>query len=124
MRLPSTVYENLPYMYFLICGALLIYGDSSVVVISAALFYGAGSMVLVWRSANRRLDKQHKPPLKKLLPEMLYEYLPFIYGAIAVFLFLVAKIEWLKFFAFVFAIIALKNIILRHNNRHKKPRKL
>jgi len=123
VHLPKPVYENLPYAYFIISGALLFFSDSLVATFSAALFYGAGSIVLATRSANRRLDNRHKS-LKYRIPENLYEYLPFCYGAIALFCALATTEELFKFVAFIFGVIALKNILLRHNNRHRKPRKL
>jgi len=123
MHLPKPLYENLPYLYFLISGFLLIFLEGWQPVLSSALFYGAGSIVLVNRSANRRLDNRNKP-FKRRIPENLYEYLPFIYGAFALFIFLATTVDWLRFIAFVLAIIALKNIILRHQYRHRTPRKL
>jgi len=121
--LPKPIYENLPYAYFVVSGAILFFSNGFAAIFSAALFYAAGSIVLVTRSANRRLDNRHKS-LKHRIPENLYEYLPFVYGAVALFCALATTNELLKFVAFVFGIIALKNIVLRHNNRHRKPRKL
>ncbi len=123
MYLPKPIYENLPYAYFLISGYLLTFYQGWQMMLSAALFYGAGSIVIVTRSANRRLDNRHKRIIHRI-PENLYEYLPFIYGAVALFLIIAVDVEWLKFIAVVLAVIALKNILMRHNNRTKPPKKL
>lgn len=123
MYLPKPIYENLPYAYFLISGYLLTFYQGWQIVLSAALFYGAGSIVIVTRSANRRLDNRHKRIIHRI-PENLYEYLPFIYGAVALFLIIAVDIEWVKFIAVILTVIALKNIVLRHNNRTRRPKKL
>ena len=66
MFVPKVIYENLPYAYFIISGYLLTYEMTWPVMISAVLFYSAGCITLVSRSANRRIDKQkkHKHPNK------------------------------------------------------------
>ncbi len=124
MFYPKFIYENLPYAYFLVCGYLLAFYDTWVVFISAGLFYCAGCITLVTRSGHRRLDR-HKdsPNNKKTLPEALYEYLPYIYFAVAMVIILKTKLAALQFLAFCLMIIALRNLIFRKNNR-RKPKSL
>lgn len=120
MELPKPLYENLPYGYFLISGALFTAGESLPFIFSASIFYIAACMVLVKRSANRRLDKQKRMANKNWLPELMYEYLPYLYGAIGIAILMTKPGEWLQFLAFVFIIWSLRNLMCRHNNRIRK----
>ncbi len=119
MVLPKVVYENLPYIYYLISGALLIYGDSWYFIFSASIFYSAACIVLVTRSAHRRLDKHHTKMTKHLIPELIYEYLPYGYGAIGIFILMSTEQPIFQFVAFALFILAVRNLTCRHTNRKK-----
>jgi hypothetical protein len=122
---PKPLYENLPYIYFIISGYLLTINHSWPVIFSSALFYGAACITLVSRSANRRLDKykdKHKTPsIKHVLPELLYEYLPYGYGAIALFTIMLTSNALFQFIAFTFFVLALRHLLCRRQNRSKAP---
>lgn len=120
--LPKVIYENLPYLYFLVSGALLVIGDSWALIFSAALFYSVACIVLVTRSANRRRDKSNgKHLIRHKLPEFIYEYLPYGYGAISIFTLMSTKHPVFQFIAFALFVLALRNLMCRHNNRTKEP---
>ncbi|WP_286269069.1 hypothetical protein [Thalassotalea hakodatensis] len=121
MQLPKSIYENLPYLYFLISGALLTLGETShVFIFSAFIFYMAACIVLVKRSAFRRLDKQYRKQNKRWLPELIYEYLPFVYLAIGVFLLMIGTSDLLQFSAFALIVWAVRNLVCRRHNRQRK----
>lgn len=117
MVLPKIIYENLPYGYFITSGYLLTLEKSWLIYFSAALFYCAACIVLVTRSAYRRVDRTK--PLKHRLPEIIYEYLPYSYAAVAIFILMATTSPILQFIALTLIVIALKNVILRHKNRKK-----
>ena len=117
MFVPKVIYENLPYAYFIISGYLLTYEMTWPVMISAGLFYSAGCITLVSRSANRRIDKQKKLGIRNKIPELLYEYLPYIYSAVGVFTIMITKNALFQFCAFSLLVLAVRNILCRHNNR-------
>ncbi|GLX80068.1 hypothetical protein tinsulaeT_34080 [Thalassotalea insulae] len=119
MVLPKVIYENLPYLYFLLSGALLAYGDSWYYIFSGAIFYIVACVVLVTRSAHRRLDKQNYRAIKHALPELLYEYLPYTYGAIGIFILMSTRQPILQFVAFALFVLALRNLVCRRTNRSK-----
>lgn len=121
MFLPKVIYENLPYIYFLISGALLFFGKDWAFVFSSGIFYAVACIVLVTRSAHRRLDKQKNKSIKKHLPEMIYEYLPYGYGALAIFIILSSEQPIWQFVAFALFVLALRNLLCRRNNRSKPP---
>ncbi|MBN1007245.1 MULTISPECIES: hypothetical protein [Amphritea] len=91
MRLPTPVYESLPYLYFAICSLLAIgYHQSPAMLIAALLLYLCGSVIWVMRSNYRRRDRrEHRLLLSQIsrgnvegyAPEWLYESLPFAYLA-------------------------------------------
>ena len=57
MFYPKVIYENLPYLCFLICAYLLAFYDTWMVYTSAGLFYIVGCIMLVQRSNYRRVDR-------------------------------------------------------------------
>tara|TARA_R110000737_G_scaffold47607_5_gene67645 strand:- start:14232 stop:14615 length:384 start_codon:yes stop_codon:yes gene_type:complete len=117
---PKFIYENLPYVYFLVCAYLLAFYDTWAVFGSAGLFYCAGCITLVTRSGYRRLDRyKDNHDNKNTLPELLYEYLPYIYFAVGMIIILKTSLPALHFLAFCFMIIALRNLLFRINNRRK-----
>jgi len=113
--------ENIPFICFAISGYLLFFFNSWELRVSAAMFYGIGCIILVSRSAVGRLDRKSKKKVIHQLPEVLYEYLPYWYGATAIFLVLITDNPFLQFIAFILIIIAVRNLICRHNNRTKPP---
>ena len=117
MFLPKAVYENLPYVYFIFSGFLLTFEMTWPILFSASLFYSAGCITLVSRSANRRRDKQKKLGIKNKIPEMLYEYLPYIYSAIGIFTIMITKNALFQFCAFTLLVLAVRNLLCRHKNR-------
>ena len=124
MFYPKFIYENLPYAYFTLCAYLLAFYDSWAVFFSAGLFYCAGCITLVTRSSFRRIDRyKDTSNHKNTIPEFLYEYLPYIYVAVAMTLVLKVSLPALHFFAFALMILALRNFLLRKNNR-RKPKSL
>jgi len=121
MFYPKFIYENLPYAYLLVCAYLLAFYDTWTVFMSAGLFYCAGCITLVTRSNHRRIDRyKDNPNNKNTLPELLYEYLPYLYFAIAMVMVLKTTSAALQFLAFCLMIIALRNLLLRKNNRRKE----
>ncbi len=86
-------------------------------LISAGLFYSAGCVTLVTRSAHRRMDKQKALSLKHKIPDLIYEYLPYTYGAAGVFTLMITKNQIFQFFAFTLIVLAVRNLLCRHNNR-------
>jgi len=117
---PKAIYENLPYFYLLICAYLLAYYDTWPVYASASLFYIAGCITLVTRSDYRRVDRfKDGKNCKQTLPTVIYEYLPYTYFAVAMLLLLKTEHPALKFSAFCLMIVALRNLLLRVNNRRK-----
>jgi len=117
--LPKPVYENLPYIYFLLSGALLTIGDSWQLIFSASIFYSAACIVLVTRSAHRRIDRHNGMSVKHFLPELIYEYLPYAYGAVGIFILMTTIQPMLQFLAFALFILAFRNLMMRHKNRMK-----
>jgi hypothetical protein len=117
VKFSEPIYENLPFIYFGIGALLLAYDTSWLMMFSAGLFYGAGSVTLVVRSSYRRLDT-HKNK-KKFIPEMLYEYSPYLYHGVAVILLIKTNSPSLQFLAFILMILALRNLLCRKNNRAK-----
>lgn len=120
MFFPKIIYENLPYLYFIVCAYLLAFFDTWAVFASAALFYCAGCITLVTRSGYRRVDRfKDNKNTKQTLPLYIYEYLPYCYFAIAMVLLLKTEKPILQFMAFCLMIIALRNLLFRINNRRK-----
>ncbi len=87
MYIPKSLYEALPYFYIGCSIAIFILADSPVIYLSTALLYAAGSLIWVTRSAYRRNNSKHQIENRRgrfRFPELVYEYLPFIYLAIGI----------------------------------------
>jgi hypothetical protein len=104
-------------VYFIFSGFLLTFEMTWPIFFSASLFYSAGCITLVSRSANRRRDKHKKLGIKNKVPEMLYEYLPYIYSAIGIFTIMITKNALFQFCAFTLLVLAVRNLLCRHQNR-------
>jgi hypothetical protein len=115
--LPKSVYENLPYIYFIISGYLLTFEMTWPMLISSGLFYSAGCITLVTRSGHRRMDKQKNVTQEYKIPELFYEYLPYTYAAVGVFTLMITKYSLFQFCAFTLIVLAVRNLLCRHNNR-------
>jgi len=109
-------------VYFIISGYLLMLEITWPILVSAGLFYSAGCVTLVTRSAHRRMDKKKNLALKHKIPYLIYEYLPYTYGAIGVFILMVTKNQILQFFAFTLIVLAVRNLLCRHNNRSRSTK--
>jgi hypothetical protein len=114
---PKSVYENLPFAYFIVSGYLLTFEMTWPILISAGLFYSAGCITLVTRSEHRRMDKHKQAEGKYIIPELFYEYLPYIYSAVGVFTIMITKKPFFQFCAFTLIVLAVRNLLCRHNNR-------
>ena len=113
------LYENLPFIYFGISGFLLSYDTSTPMLIAAVMLYSAACATLVSRSAYRRRDS--RKIRANQIPEIIYEYLPYTYAAIAIFTIMATSLPSLQFIAFIVIIFAFRNLLCRHNNRMKSP---
>ena len=120
MFYPKSIYENAPYLCFLISAYLLAFYNTSMVFISAGIFYLVGCIMVVQRSNYRRVDRfKDAPNSQQTLPVLIYEYLPYLYVAIAIILLLKTEQAMLQFLALCLMITALRNLIFRRNNRRR-----
>lgn len=117
---PKSIYENSPYLCFLISAYLLAFYDTWMVYTSVGIFYFVGCFMLVQRSNYRRIDR-YKGTLnsQQALPVLIYEYLPYVYAATAMILLLKTEQAILQFLALCLMIVALRNLLFRRNNRRK-----
>ncbi len=89
MVVQKPVYEALPYAYIAIGVLVVLVLDSPLTYFSGMLFYVAGAVVWVMRSAYRRKNSKQQIANRRgrfVFPELVYEYLPFIYIGLGVLL--------------------------------------
>ncbi len=120
MYFPERLYENLPSFYFVISGGLVILGNGGLYIFSGIIFYCAACITLVARSARRRRDKRNLHSTKEVLPEVIYEYLPYGYIGLGILLIIIVDQEVIQFFAFTWCVYGLRNIMCRHANRNRQ----
>jgi len=118
--LPDRIYEGLPFGYFIISGGLITIGEGWLYIVSAILFYCAACITLVARSARRRRDKRSLNSTKPVLPEVIYEFLPYGYIAAGVMVIMLVEQEIVQFLSFTLCVYALRNIMCRHANRNRQ----
>jgi len=122
MRIPKVIYENLPYIYFLLSIIILSKADNLILFGSAALFYFAGSLTWTSRSHARRLDtpnKYAKSFFSRRLNDSLYELMPFIQFAIGTGLIMFFDNPILILISSALCIYSIQNIVLRIIHRKK-----
>lgn len=95
MKLPTPLYESLPYFYIGVCAILLLsFNSESPALLSVLALYIFGSIIWIKRSNYRRRDRREqrlflaqisRGRLNGYMPQWLYEEQPFIYlgGGIA-----------------------------------------
>jgi hypothetical protein len=121
MFYPKVIYEKLPLAYILISSSLLVNHQMQTMLFSSVLFYCAACITFVERSANRRRDKETSYSIKRHIPELMYEYMPYGMVAISVISLLKNKQEVWQFSAISLIIVALRHLMCRHFNRLKRP---
>jgi len=85
--IPRVVYEIQPYIYLGLGAASVINTQSLYAQIAGGVLYCTGSLVWIMRSNYRRKDQRRMPRDRViLLPESLYEFVPFLYIAAAALL--------------------------------------
>ncbi|GIU35221.1 hypothetical protein TUM4644_36460 [Shewanella colwelliana] len=73
-----SIYEILPTSYLLVGGSTIVLHQESIAVVLALLVFVLGARIYNLRSKNRRTDPR-KRRKHGLLPEALYDQVPFIY---------------------------------------------
>lgn len=124
--LPKPLYESLPY-FCLVFGAMnIIFPTDLLQAISGGILYSSGSAIWIMRSQNRRVDAT-RTPLKphrylpwheaSVLPEPLYEALPFIYILTGILLQRHTEANALHYTGCAAFTLGLGLLITRHRNR-------
>jgi len=91
MRLPTPIYESIPYLCFATCLLLtILYNQNPGILLVALVLYLGGSSIWIMRSNYRRRDRrEHRLLVSQIsrgnvegyTPEWFYEGLPFFYLA-------------------------------------------
>jgi hypothetical protein len=76
--IPLIIYEALPTIYLTMGVLLLSFAELPLLLFSASVFYFVGAAIWIMRSAYRRTDNALVPKKKWLLPDLLYEFMPFL----------------------------------------------
>ncbi|VEF25147.1 Uncharacterised protein [Shewanella baltica] len=87
--LTKPLYEILPFGYMALGSSSFIALDIDYALVAATVVFVLGARIYVMRSQNRRTDSARRRK-SGYLPEMIYNFLPFIYliAALAIFKFL------------------------------------
>ena len=87
--LTKPLYEILPFGYMALGSSSFIALDINYALVAATVVFVLGARIYVMRSQNRRTDSARRRK-SGYLPEMIYNFLPFIYliAALAIFKFL------------------------------------
>ncbi|MCS6205506.1 hypothetical protein ACRN97_07600 [Shewanella baltica] len=86
--LTKPLYEILPFGYMALGSSSFIALDINYALVAATVVFVLGARIYVMRSQNRRTDSARRRK-SGYLPEMIYNFLPFIYliAALAIFKF-------------------------------------
>jgi ABC-type phosphate transport system permease subunit len=114
--IPFVIYESLPFSYLIVGVLLLSVGQVPLLIFSACLFFVAGAAIWIMRSASRRTDKELVPNKKWIIPDVLYESMPFFQlfiGTLLIRSLTLAIVLPGSFLAF----LAIKHLFQRHIHR-------
>ena len=73
------IYEALPAVYLTIGVLLISFSELPLLLFSASVFYFVGAAIWIMRSAYRRTDKFSVPQKRWILPDLFYEFKPFLH---------------------------------------------
>jgi predicted tellurium resistance membrane protein TerC len=114
--IPLVIYELLPSIYLMLGVFLLSFAQLPLLIFSACLFYLAGAAIWIMRSASRRTDMMQVPDKKWIVPDVLYESMPFFQlftGTVLIRSFVLA-VALPGIFLFF---LAIKHLLERHAHR-------
>lgn len=77
--IPLIIYEALPAVYLTIGVLLISFSELPLLLFSASVFYFVGAAIWIMRSAYRRTDKFSVPQKRWILPDLFYEFKPFLH---------------------------------------------
>ena len=77
--IPLIIYEALPAVYLTIGVLLISFSELPLLLFSASVFYFVGAAIWIMRSAYRRTDKFSVPQKRCILPDLFYEFKPFLH---------------------------------------------
>lgn len=77
--IPLMIYEALPTVYLSLGILLLSFAELPLLLFSASLFYFVGAAIWIMRSAYRRTDNITVPQKRWILPDLFYEFKPFLH---------------------------------------------
>ncbi len=117
MYLSKPIYEKLPFVYLIIGLYLFFKFDLVASNISAFVLYWAAALVWIKRSDSRRLTRIKQTVQSVRMPQMFYEFLPFFFIAISLIIVKYVTHPLILGIALLLALIALKNLYLRHQSR-------
>jgi len=121
--LPGKIYEILPFAYVGAGVGLMVGFESWLLLVAGMLMAGAGAVIWILRSDNRRSDiKGAREKYGGVLPFWYYELLPFSYFMIALTLFIVSDNTYVYPFAMILMVIGVQLWGLRTSYRkHQRP---
>ena len=77
--IPLIIYEALPAVYLTLGILLLSFAELPLLLFSASVFYFVGAAIWIMRSAYRRTDNIAVPQKRWILPDLFYEFKPFLH---------------------------------------------
>ncbi|TRX56432.1 hypothetical protein [Thalassomonas sp. M1454] len=117
MKLSKPLYEKLPLIYFVSSLAVFFNYNSLITNISAAVIFFVSALVWVKRSDYRRQTRINQTVNHFRLPQVVYEYYPFVFLAIAFSLVKYYPQPLGLAIALILTLIAVKNLFVRHQSR-------
>ncbi|QYK13963.1 hypothetical protein K0I63_05450 [Shewanella rhizosphaerae] len=115
------VYEKLPAIYLLIAASTILLSPAPLPVLLAVIIFLLGARIFNMRSQNRRSDNP-KRRRRGILPEALYNMLPYAYLLGALFVFRHGDSNYLMFAGAGLASFALFRLAQRRSYRqHQLP---
>lgn len=123
--LSKMTYELLPTTYLVAGIGSISMLETSYGIIAGAILYSVGALVWVMRSNYRRTDERRHPKKSLImLPEWLYEFVPFLLIACSAVIIQLSQQFAATISATVLTLYAMHKLYLRYQHRHHEWQEL
>ncbi|MFO6423084.1 hypothetical protein [Motilimonas sp. KMU-193] len=123
--LSKMTYELLPMTYLVAGVGSISMLETSYGIIAGTILYSVGALVWVMRSNYRRTDQRRQPRRSLfLLPEWLYEFIPFLLIACAAFIIQLSHQFAATIAATLLTLYAMHKLYLRYQHRRHEWQEL
>ncbi|WP_068545276.1 hypothetical protein [Thalassotalea crassostreae] len=117
MYLSKSLYEKTPFLYVALAAYVFYTQNSFIAIFASSILYLAAAVIWIKRSDHRRKNRILQTLNHFKIPQLIYEFYPFLFLAIFAAIIKYSQQAWVLAVGLLLALIAIKNLIMRHQAR-------